>query len=152
DPPLFERDGIYGDRVGAFPDNAARFATLSGGALAVADVVWGRERPDVLHAHDWHAAPSLVYARLTRDAGWAAVPTVLPVHNLAYQGAFDPGELEALGLPFALWDGRLDDLPAPFRPLGTGWICHDGKVNLMKAGIEIADRVTTVSPTYAREI
>ncbi len=135
---LFERDGIYGDGGGPFGDNAFRFATLSSGALSVAQRVWDGELPDVVHAHDWHAALAVIYARRTRGAAWATVPTVLTIHSLAYQGVISAGELDYLAIPRDGWS--------------AGWIRHDGSVNLMKGGIELADRVTTVSETYAREI
>jgi starch synthase len=136
--PLLYRDGIYGDRVGSFGDNALRFAVLSSGALSVGEHLWEGRLPDVLHAHDWHAAPAVVYAQRTRGDAWARVSTVLTVHNFAYQGVFGACELPHLGFPTQIWE---DDT-----------VRHDGKINLMKAGIELAHRVTTVSPTYAREI
>jgi starch synthase len=138
DGQLFERDGIYGDRFGGFGDNALRFAALSSGALSVGERVWGGELPDVLHAHDWHATLAVLYARSARGPAWARVPTVLTIHNLAYQGSFGAAELEPLGIPREAWD--------------KGFIRHDDRINLMKGGIELAHRVTTVSPTYAREI
>ncbi len=136
--PLFDREGIYGDRFGAFGDNALRFAVLSSAALSVGERVWEGALPDVLHAHDWHAALAVLYARRTRDAAWARVPTVLTIDNLAYQGTFSAAECAPLGIPPDVLD--------------AGTFQHDGKVNLMKGGIELADRVTTVSPTYAHEI
>jgi starch synthase len=138
DAALFERNGIYGDRDGAFGDNAFRFATLSSGALSVAARVWGGALPDVVHAHDWHAALSVVYARRTRGSAWGRVPSVLTVHNLAYQGVIGEEQLDYLAIPRDAWQ--------------SGWIRHDGRVNLVKGAIELADRVTTVSETYAREI
>ena len=138
DAQLFERDGIYGDRRGTFTDNPFRFATMSSGALAVAERAWGGELPDVVHAHDWHAALSIVYARRTRGPAWARVPSVLTIHNLAFQGVVAPSELDYLAIPRDAWE--------------SGWLRHDGAINLMKGGIELADRVTTVSETYAREI
>jgi starch synthase len=138
DAPLFDRDGIYGGARGGFADNALRFAAMSSGALGVAARAWDGALPDVVHAHDWHGAPAVVYARTMRGAEWSRVPTVLTIHNLAYQGIADADEREALGLPAEAWD--------------TGWARHEGRVNLLKAGIDAADRVTTVSETYAREI
>jgi starch synthase len=138
DAQLFERDGIYGDRRGAFTDNPFRFAALSSGALSVAERAWDGALPDVVHAHDWHAALTILYARRTRGPEWSRVPTVLTIHNLAFQGVVSPTELDYLAIPRDAWD--------------SGWIRHDGAVNLMKCGIELADRVTTVSETYAREI
>jgi starch synthase len=138
DPALFDRAGIYGDRHGAFGDNAQRFATLSSAALAVAERAFGGARPDVVHAHDWHAALALVYAAAARGVAWGRVPRVFTIHNLAFQGVLGEDAVDALGVPRAAWD--------------DGWIRHDGRVNLMKGAVEVADRVTTVSETYAREI
>jgi starch synthase len=138
DTQLFERDGIYGDRRGTFPDNPFRFAAMSSGALSVAERAWGGSLPDVVHAHDWSAALAILYARRTRGPAWSGVPTVLTIHNLAFQGVVAPAERAYLAIPEDAWE--------------AGWIRHEGSVNLMKGGIEIADRVTTVSRTYAREI
>jgi starch synthase len=138
DAELFDRDGIYGDRHGTFGDNAFRFATMSSGALAVAERAWDGQLPDVVHAHDWHAALSIVYAKRTRGPAWRRVPTVFTIHSLAYQGVLSAPELPYLGVPADAWS--------------AGWMRHEGNVNLMKGGIELADRVTTVSETYAREI
>jgi starch synthase len=138
DDSLYGRDGIYGDRYGAFGDNGLRFASLSSAALSVAEQAWGGELPHVVHAHDWHATLALLYARDTRGAPWSRVPTMLTIHNLAYQGVFGEGERETLGIPRETWE--------------KGAFRHDDKVNLMQGGIALADRVTTVSPTYAREI
>ncbi len=138
DAQLFDREGVYGDRSGTFQDNAFRFATLSSGALSVAERAWDGALPDVVHAHDWHAALAVLYARYGRGAAWARVPTIFTIHNLAFQGAVGEGELDYLAIPRSAWD--------------AGWIRHEGRVNLMKAAIEIADRVTTVSERYASEI
>jgi starch synthase len=138
DAQLFDRPGIYGDAHATFDDNAFRFAAMSSGALSVAEHAWGGEMPDVVHAHDWHAALSLVYARKTRGPRWARVPLVFTIHNLAYQGVLGERELEYIAVPRAGWD--------------EGWIRHEGNVNLMRGAVEIADRVTAVSETYAGEI
>ncbi len=138
DGELYDRDGIYGDRRGTFSDNAFRFAAMCSGALSVAERAWDGALPHVVHAHDWHAALAVVYARRTRGPAWARVPTVLTIHNLAFQGVLPPAELDYLAIPRDAWT--------------DGWIRHEGAVNLMKGGIELADRVTTVSETYAREI
>jgi len=148
-PNLFARDGIYGDAHGTFGDNDVRFVTMSRGALAVAERAWpadvttggpGPQPPglDVIHAHDWHAAPAILSARLTMGAAWARVRTVFTIHNLSFQGVLGADALDRLGLPRAAFD--------------DGTLEHDGQVNLMHGAIALADRVTTVSPTYAREI
>jgi starch synthase len=138
DPELYDRQGIYGDAGGTFGDNAFRFAAMSSAALAVAERVWRGALPDILHAHDWHAALALIYARMARGPAWARVRSALTIHNLAFQGVTPPGERDYLAIPHEAWD--------------RGWIRHDGAINLMKGGIEVADRVTAVSETYAREI
>jgi starch synthase len=134
-PASYDRDGIYGPPTGGeFDDNAWRFALLGAAALAAARAldVW----PDVLHGHDWQAGAALLYAR---QAGFRAPPrTIFTVHNLAYQGRFDPSVIEPLGLP-----------PELFSPAGYEFY---GTVSLLKAGLVVADRITAVSPRYAREI
>jgi starch synthase len=141
-PDLFWRDGIYGDAHGTFGDNDVRFVAMSRGALAVAEQVWGPPGPttglDVIHAHDWHAAPAIVTAKLTMGHAWAATPAVFTIHNLAFQGVLGHDALDRLALPRAAFD--------------DGTLAHDGQVNLLAGAIALADRVTTVSPTYAREI
>jgi starch synthase len=132
-PDLFDRPGLYGTADGDYPDNALRFATLVRGALGAArELDW---RPEVIHAHDWQAALAPVFVRGGLADGWVPAPaTVLTVHNMAYQGSFTSIAAAAAGLP---------DSEALIQ--GTG-------VSLLKGGILSADRVTTVSPRYAREI
>jgi starch synthase len=136
-PGLFARDGLYGDAHGTFGDNDVRFVALSRGALAVATRVWP-DGPDVIHAHDWHAAPAILSARLMMGDAWARTKTVLTIHNLAFQGVFGHDALDRLALPRAAFD--------------DGTLAHDARVNFVRGAIALADRVTTVSPTYAREI
>jgi starch synthase len=104
----------------------------------VAERAWDGRLPDVIHAHDWHAALALLYARHTRASAWSRVPLVFTIHNLAFQGVLNERELDYLGVPRDAWE--------------HGWLRHEGNVNLMKGAIDVADRVTTVSETYAREI
>jgi starch synthase len=140
---LFGSRGLYDDPGGgAYGDNDVRFVTMSRGALAVAERIWGSpefgDGPDVVHAHDWHAAPAIVSARLTMGEGWARKAMVLTIHNLGFQGVFGFDRLDALQLPrSAFFDGTLS---------------QGGNVNLMKGAIVLSSRVTTVSPTYSREI
>jgi starch synthase len=126
-PGLFDRDGLYGSEGAEYPDNLLRFAAFNRAALLAVDRL--EMDPDILHAHDWHAALGVV---------WAAerFPTVLTVHNLAYQGWF----------PAA---ARL----AADAAVGAGpRLPGAGDLNLLREGLQSADQVTTVSPTYAREI
>ncbi|MFO0638151.1 MAG: glycogen/starch synthase [Polyangiaceae bacterium] len=141
DPGLFDRAGIYGDTHGPFGDNDLRFSTLSRAALAIAARVFGDPRdgagPDVVHAHDWHAAVTIVHAKALGPE-WARVPTVLTLHNVSYQGVLDVSAVARLGLPEWVLSPEIGG--------------HDGALNLVKAAIALADRVTTVSPSHAREI
>jgi len=137
DPPLFARDGIYGDAHGAFGDNELRFAVLSRGGLEIAARAW-TGGPDVIHAHDWHASFAVLYAKLVMGSEWADKPVVFTIHNLAFQGVLDEGALDRLHLPREVYRPEI--------------LWHEGNVNLMKGATALADRITTVSPTYAREI
>ena len=139
DAPYFYRrgGGPYQDSSGSeWPDNAQRFALLGwvGAHLAAGelDLDW---TPQVLHAHDWHAAMSCAYAAAHPPTQAA---TVFTVHNLAYQGLFPSGDFNLLGLPTRFM--------AP-----TGLEYHH-QLSFMKAGLKFARSVTTVSPTYATEI
>jgi len=137
-PRLFARPAPYGTPDGDYPDNPVRFAALCRGAIAAA----ARELPgtDVIHCHDWQAA--LVPVLLGRDPALgstlAGTPTVLTIHNLAYQGDFPPWAAAAAAIP-----------PELVTPEGVEFW---GRVNFLKGGILAADRLVTVSPTYAREI
>ena len=136
DPGLFGRDGIYGDAHGTFGDNELRFVAMSRAALAVSERAWGL--PDVVHTHDWHAAPAVLSARMTMGERWRQVPTVFTIHNLAFQGVLGFDAMDRLQFPRgAFYDGTM---------------AHEGNVNFMKGAILLSDRVTTVSPTYAEEI
>lgn len=119
-----------------WPDNAQRFALLGwvGAHLASGelDPSW---RPQLLHAHDWHAAMACAYVAAHPPASAA---TVFTVHNLAYQGLFPSGDFALLGLAARFMSS-------------TGLEYHQ-QLSFMKAGLKFAQRVTTVSPTYAREI
>ena len=137
-PYLYRRDGgPYQDSDGhEWTDNLQRFALLGwvGAHLAAGELDPGWT-PDVLHAHDWHAAMACAY--VAAHPGTRA-RTVFTVHNLAYQGLFPSDDFRLLGLPSRLM-------------ASTGLEYHH-QVSFMKAGLKFAGRVTTVSPTYAREI
>lgn len=135
---FFDRDRLYGDASGDYPDNHLRYALFTLAALeALPFLVAG---PILLHVHDWHAALALVYLR-TRYAGrprYDAIRAVLSVHNAGYQGHYQPGVMPELGLPWELFN---------YRQLE--W---HGKVNLLKGGLVFADQVVTVSPNHCREL
>jgi len=98
-------------------------------------------RPDVVHAHDWHAAliPAYLKTAYAADPFFAKTKTALTIHNLAFQGVFDLDFARSLGFP--------EHYFAATAPLEY-W----GQTSYLKAGLALADAVTTVSPTYAREI
>lgn len=133
----FDRPALYGEQGQAYPDNAERFVFFSRAILALAEFLG---LPDICHVHDWHTA--LVPAFLRADGArypWAdKTRTVLTIHNLAYQGDFWPLDWHLL---------NLDDRYFSFDAL-EAW----GRINFLKGGISFADAITTVSPTYAREI
>jgi starch synthase len=135
-PHLYARPGSpYGGPDGEWPDNGLRFAALAQVAADLGHGAVGGYAPDVIQAHDWHAGlvPAyLHYAQRPRPG------TVMTIHNLAYQGQFPRDLLAALGLP-----------PQAFAHDGVE---SHGAIGYLKAGIALADRVTTVSPTYAAEI
>jgi starch synthase len=137
-PGLYERDGLYGTAAGDYPDNGERFAFFSRAALESLKVLGFA--PDILHLHDWQPAITLAYLRQTYagDPFFAGVRTLFTIHNLAYQGTFEPEILQAVGLPPSLF--RTEDLE------------FYGKVNFLKAGILYADAISTVSYRYSREI
>lgn len=130
-PLLCDREFLYGTPESGYKDNGLRFALFSYAITALLK----EKRYDVVHLNDWQCA--LAALLIERD------PTLSPkviytIHNLAYQGIFDADILEKIGIDRTYFT--------------MGLLEFYGKVNFMKAGIAYADEVTTVSPTYAREI
>jgi len=134
---LYDRQAVYGPPGGEYSDSAERFSYLGRAALEAALLM--DYTPDVVHCHDWHSALTHLYMESTEGTEWIReAGKVLTVHNLAYQGVFEPGVLGSLDLPRDALRERILD--------------PGGSVNFLMAGIRSADLVTTVSPTYAREI
>ncbi|KNG92164.1 glycogen synthase GlgA [Pseudaestuariivita atlantica] len=135
-PHLYDRPGsIYLDGTGKdWPDNPERFAALCKAAARIAGDGIGGWVPDVLHLHDWQAGLTPVYLRETPGTA----RTVMTVHNIAFQGLAPASKIEALGLPRDL-----------FTQAGFEFW---GQVSALKAGLALADRITTVSPSYAQEL
>src|SRR5205823_6369110 len=136
--PWYDRRELYGEAGNDYHDNHKRFALLAAGSLEAArqwDFV-----PDDIHAHDWQAA----LVPLIVKRGWAGRPspirarTVFTIHNVAFQGVFPREAMTDLSLPSDL-----------FNPDALEFY---GNLNLMKAGLVFGDKLTTVSPTYAKEI
>jgi ADP-glucose type glycogen/starch synthase len=137
-PEYFDRAGLYGEAGVDYPDNARRFALLGRAALELARTL--RFAPDVVHAHDWQASMAIIDLRhrLWSDPFFAATGSLLTIHNLGYQGLFPAGVLADLDLAPDLF--------------GSDGLEFHGQVSLLKGGIRFADDVSTVSPTYCREI
>lgn len=137
-PSLFQRGGgpYQGSDGSDWPDNDLRFGLLASAAAALSgDATPLDWRPDLLHCNDWQTGLAPAYMALS---GRPAAPSLLTIHNLAYQGIFQPGTLPRVGLP---WDWlRLDALE------------YYGNISYLKAGLQFATALSTVSPTYAQEI
>ncbi|HEX7720217.1 MAG TPA: glycogen/starch synthase, partial [Woeseiaceae bacterium] len=134
-PDLYDRPGIY--TSGA--DEHLRFILLSRAAIEMCQHMGFA--PDVFHCHDWHTAliPLYLKSRYAWDRLFANTRSVLTIHNIGYQGVVNASVLADLGLDGAEHELHQEDLGL-------------GRINFLKTGILHADLVTTVSPTYAREI
>ena len=136
-PHLYDRDGtIYLDEEGFdWEDNPIRFGALSliGAKIGLDGI--GGWKPDIVHAHDWQAGLVPVYMK---QSGREAPPSVMTIHNIAFQGLFDGSIVEKLGL-----SGDM------FNPDGFEYWGHAG---FLKGGLAYANKITTVSPTYAHEL
>ena len=137
-PAFFDRDGgPYADHAGHdWNDNWRRFAAFSRAAADLASGGVKGEVFDILHAHDWQAALAPAYLRYAPSG--PAPKSVMTIHNMAFQGYYSAEVFGGLGLP-----------PHAFAMDGVE---YHGGVGYLKAGMECADAITTVSPTYAREI
>ena len=137
-PELFDREGLYGNGGGDYSDNAIRFAVFSRAALEYVRLR-GR-RPSVIHVHDWQAGLVPAYQKMlfSPDPVVGGVPVVFTIHNLAFQGIFPVDTLGQIGLPREV--------------LHVEAMEYFGRISYLKAGINFSERITTVSPTYAREI
>ena len=137
-PSYFDRQGIYGWQGKAHPDNDERFAFFCRAALETCRQTGFA--PDVIHAHDWPCGPLAPLLQFEyRD--WPELNssgTVFTIHNLAHTGSFEPDAMMILGLPWDL-----------FTPEEMEFF---GKVSYLKAGLVFADKLTTVSPSYAAQI
>lgn len=141
-PHLYERPGNpYLQAPGQeWTDNAVRFAALAKVAAEIGLGCVEGYQPDLIQAHDWHAGltPAYMYYARRRDRRLKGTPVVLSIHNLAFQGRFPANLLAKLGLP-----------QEAFAVEGVEYY---GDIGFLKAGIQFANQVTTVSPSYAAEI
>jgi starch synthase len=140
--PFFNRSGLYQEKGKDYPDNLERFALFSRAVLELLLAFSRREgwTPDVLHVHDWQTALCPVYLRTLYAARpeLASIGTLFTVHNMGFQGLFPRVDYPKTGLG-----------PEWYTPK---YLEFHGRVNLMKGGLVFADYLSTVSPTYGREI
>ncbi|MBQ7509233.1 MAG: glycogen synthase GlgA [Spirochaetales bacterium] len=127
------RKGIYGDTSFApYPDNFFRFSLLCKAALQMCETIgW---KPDILHCHDWTAGLVPWFLKVNRSQFFMGTQTVFTIHNLAYQGTFP----------------RMDFMFCNVKP--DDKLFSNGQINMMRAALVFSDFITTVSPTYAKEI
>lgn len=135
---FFNRENLYAPRADGYDDGVERFTFFCRAVIRGCELLG--LNPDVIHAHDWHAAllPLYLDSGLRGSPAFANTRSVYTIHNLNYQGTGTFAQFAATGLHSRYW-----------LPDGVE---HYGEVNLMKGGIIYADQVTTVSPSYAREI
>lgn len=137
-PAFFAREGgPYGDVAGHdWQDNWHRFAAFGRAAADIAAGALKSRKFDLIHVHDWQAAMALAYLRLASKT--PSKPAVMTIHNMAFQGYFDGKIFPRLGLPSSAW--AMDGVESY------------GGVGFLKSGMQMADVITTVSPSYAAEI
>ena len=136
---MYDRPNLYGDSGSDYYDNLERFSFFSHSALRVAlDIGFS---PDIIHCHDWQTGiiPALLKGPYSGINGLSGTATIFTIHNMGYQGIFKKEKLPMTGLPERDF----------YHP---GGLEYWGNISLLKAGIVYSDAITTVSPTYAKEI
>jgi starch synthase len=135
---LFDRDALYGTAEADYADNGWRFALFSRAALEYARL--RGTRPAIIHTHDWQTGLVPVYQKmqLSPDPHVGGVPVVFTIHNLAFQGVFPAS--------------TLPDIDLPWEVMHLQAMEYWGQISYLKAGINFSEKITTVSPTYAKEI
>lgn len=138
EPRYFDRPGLYQHNGADYKDNCERFVFFSRAALETSRRLL--LRPDIIHAHDWQTGlvPALLDVEGRRDPVLAQAASVFTIHNLSFQGKFWHWDMLLTGLDWKYFNWRQME--------------SFGYLNLLKTGITFADLITTVSPTYAREI
>ncbi|HVT45883.1 MAG TPA: glycogen/starch synthase [Thermoanaerobaculia bacterium] len=135
---FFARETLYSFRSDGLDDNLERYTFFCRAVIRGCELLG--IQPEILHAHDWHAGllPLYLHSGLRSVSNFSGTGSVYTIHNLSYQGAYGPDRFAHLGLHHRYWSA--DALE------------HYGVLNVMKGAILFSDQVTTVSPTYAREI
>jgi starch synthase len=137
-PHYFDRNGLYGDEHGDYRDNAERFSFFCRSVTEAIDRL--RLNPDIVHCHDWQSGliPAYLRTQFGNKQWYQHAASVMTIHNLAYQGRFWSHDMPLTGLDWQYFNWQQMEF--------------FGDLNLLKSGITFADFITTVSPTYAREI
>lgn len=135
---FFNRDGLYGDKTGDYKDNLDRFSYYSKRTLELLKEI--NFKPDIIHCHDWQSSLIPVYLKTlyVKEHFYKNIKTVLTIHNIGYQGLFPKEEFPKLGLDWSLFNMEMLEFY--------------NKINILKGGIVFSDIITTVSPTYSKEI
>ncbi len=135
---LFDREGLYGDSKGDYKDNFDRFNFYCKKTIELLKEI--DFKPDIIHCNDWQTGliPTYLKTIYKDDDFYRGIKTVFTIHNLAYQGVFEKNEFPKLGLSWDLFD--------------VNGLEFYGKLSFLKAGLEFADLINTVSPTYSQEI
>lgn len=136
---LFDRPNLFGNNQGDYYDNCERFTFFAHAALKGIQTL--SFRPDIIHCHDWQTGlvPALLQGPYRAEDFFSRTRTVFTIHNIGYQGLFPPAKIRITGLP-------------PNRFYHPEGLEYWGNLSLLKSGIVYADTLTTVSPTYAREV
>jgi len=135
---LFGRDYVYGYGDWEYEDNPRRFSLFCNAVLdAMEQIQW---KPDIIHCNDWATSAILPFLliQLEHNPFWQNTNTLLTIHNLAFQGRYPGSRYTSTGLPSEFFNSNCFE--------------HYGDMNLLKGGILLADKINTVSPTYAIEI
>ncbi len=134
----FNRDSLYGDKLGDYKDNLDRFSYYCRRTLELLKEI--NFKADIIHCHDWQASLIPVYLKTPyfNDPFYKNTKTILTIHNIGYQGLFPKEEFSKLGLPWSLFNIE-------------GLEFYD-KINILKGGMMFSDIINTVSPTYSKEI
>jgi starch synthase len=134
----FDRDGLYGNKDGDHEDNLERFGYYCRRSLSLLKEI--NFKPDIIHCHDWQSSLIPIYLKAIygSDKFYSKTRTVLTIHNIGYQGIFPKDEFSKLELDWDFFDVETLEFY--------------GQVNILKGGVVFSDLISTVSPTYAKEI
>ncbi|MFA6350309.1 MAG: glycogen synthase GlgA [Candidatus Omnitrophota bacterium] len=134
----FNRDNLYGEKTGDYPDNLDRFSYYCTRTLQLMKEI--NFKPDIIHCHDWQSCLAMVYlkTKYVKDPFFKNTRTILTIHNIGYQGLFPKDQFPKLGIDWSYFNME--------------YLEFYDQVNLLKGGMVFADIINTVSPTYAKEI